>query len=559
MVSVTLQSIHDIFNLIGVGDSGKKQKGKTVHAFGAGDIPAAFAKVAGNLVSRAAEYSPVNAAKGLVEIADVIYQAKKNGKVDAGKQAKAVSNTVRGLNGTLLAVGAALLASIGALRQADDEGDDDVRKLNRAEGITGTQLNISAAQRAFNGDTTFEWKAGDKLVDLSSIEPLNLILNLGTVMAQPDDKNLLEKAGWGTVDALANASAELPVAQFVGNTAKDVFKYNKSLGETLGRETVNTLVSSVVPNALRAIAQGTDDRSRDAYSSGSVLGDIRDTTKMKIPGLRQTLPSSIDNFGRDKMYQGGKVSHFLNATLNPIGVNTYMKSDASQVLDNVRGGTGRTDIYPDASAPKKIAQDSQTYNLTPEERRTYQRTMGQTDYRLVNEMSDLPEYKNLSDEQKAEALSIAKKYSEQVARGKVWDDYEVPGYVNGAQSAKKDWKMTEAEYLLAYSQYKSAMDDGKYDEDKNGKLNMAETKAAIASLPKDHQQLAWLMAYPEWPEKAAERGVSTADYIKYKSATAGLKKKDEKIQALRDSGMSAEEARALYRNMTKSLKDGKDD
>ena len=559
LVSVTLQSIHDIFNLIGVGDSGKKQKGKTVHAFGAGDIPAAFAKVAGNLVSRAAEYSPVNAAKGLVEIADVIYQAKKNGKVDAGKQAKAVSNTVRGLNGTLLAVGAALLASIGALRQADDEGDDDVRKLNRAEGITGTQLNISAAQRAFNGDTTFEWKAGDKLVDLSSIEPLNLILNLGTVMAQPDDKNLLEKAGWGTVDALANASAELPVAQFVGNTAKDVFKYNKSLGETLGRETVNTLVSSVVPNALRAIAQGTDDRSRDAYSSGSVLGDIRDTTKMKIPGLRQTLPSSIDNFGRDKMYQGGKVSHFLNSTLNPIGVNTYMKSDASQVLDNVRGGTGRTDFYPDASAPKKIAQDSQTYDLTPEERRTYQRTMGQTDYRLVNEMSDLPEYKNLSDEQKAEALSIAKKYSEQVARGKVWDDYEVPGYVNGAQSAKKDWKMTEAEYLLAYSQYKSAMDDGKYDEDKNGKLNMAETKAAIASLPKDHQQLAWLMAYPEWPEKAAERGVSTADYIKYKSATAGLKKKDEKIQALRDSGMSAEEARALYRDMTKSLKDGKDD
>ena len=500
LVSVTLQSIHDIFNLIGVGDSGKKQKGKTVHAFGAGDIPAAFAKVAGNLVSRAAEYSPVNAAKGLVEIADVIYQAKKNGKVDAGKQAKAVSNTVRGLNGTLLAVGAALLASIGALRQADDEGDDDVRKLNRAEGITGTQLNISAAQRAFNGDTTFEWKAGDKLVDLSSIEPLNLILNLGTVMAQPDDKNLLEKAGWGTVDALANASAELPVAQFVGNTAKDVFKYNKSLGETLGRETVNTLVSSVVPNALRAIAQGTDDRSRDAYSSGSVLGDIRDTTKMKIPGLRQTLPSSIDNFGRDKMYQGGKVSHFLNSTLNPIGVNTYMKSDASQVLDNVRGGTGRTDFYPDASAPKKIAQDSQTYDLTPEERRTYQRTMGQTDYRLVNEMSDLPEYKNLSDEQKAEALSIAKKYSEQVARGKVWDDYEVPGYVNGAQSAKKDWKMTEAEYLLAYSQYKSAMDDGKYDEDKNGKLNMAETKAAIASLPKDHQQLAWLMAYPEWRE-----------------------------------------------------------
>ena len=280
---------------------------------------------------------------------------------------------------------------------------------------------------------------------------------------------------------------------------------------------------------------------------------------MKIPGLRQTLPSSIDNFGRDKMYQGGKVSHFLNATLNPIGVNTYMKSDASQVLDNVRGGTGRTDFYPDASAPKKIAQDSQTYNLTPEERRTYQRTMGQTDYRLVNEMADLPEYKNLSDEQKAEALSIAKKYSEQVARGKVWNDYEVPGYVNGAQSAKKDWKMTEAEYLLAYSQYKSAMDDGKYDEDKSGSLSMAEKKAAIASLPKDHQQLAWLMAYPEWPEKAAERGVSTADYIKYKSATAGLKKKDEKLQALRDSGMSAEEARALYRDMTKSLKDGKDD
>lgn len=559
-VSVAIQEMHDLLNmLLGVGDSGKKKKDKTVHAFGAGDVVAPFTKVAGNLVSRGAEYSPVNAAKGLVEIADVIYQAKKNGKMDAGKQAKAVSNVARGLTGTMIAGGAMLLAQAGLLRQADDEGDDDVRKLNRAEGITGTQLNLSAAQRAFSGDTTFEWKAGDKLVDLSSVEPLNLLLNLGTIMAQPDDKNLAEKAGWGSVDAFIEASATLPVMQFVGNTLRDILQYKKDTKETIGREASKTLISSVVPNLLRSAAQGTDDRARDAYSSGTVAGELADTTKMKIPGLRQTLPSSIDNFGRDKMYQGGKVSHFLNATLNPIGVNTYMKSDASQVLDNVRGGTGRTDFYPDASAPKTIEQDKQAYKLTPEERRTYQRTMGQTDYRLVNEMSDLPEYKNLSDEQKAEALSIAKKYSEQVARGKVWDDYEVPGYVNGAQSAKKDWKMTEAEYLLAYSQYKSAMDDGKYDEDKNGKLNMAETKAAIASLPKDHQQLAWLMAYPEWPEKAAERGVSTADYIKYKSATAGLKKKDEKIQALRDSGMSAEEARALYRDMTKSLKDGKDD
>lgn len=559
-VSVAIQQMHDILNMaLGVGDSGKKIKDKTVHAFGAGDVVAPFTKVAGNLVSRGAEYSPVNAAKGLVEIADVIYQAKKNGKMDAGKQAKAVSNVARGLTGTMIAGGAMLLAQAGLLRQADDEGDDDVRKLNRAEGITGTQLNISAAQRAFSGDTTFEWKAGDKLVDLSSVEPLNLLLNLGTIMAQPDDKNLAEKAGWGTVDAFMEASATLPVMQFVGNTLRDILQYKKDTKETIGRRASETLISSVVPNLLRSVAQGTDDRTRDAYSSGTVAGELADTTKMKIPGLRQTLPSSIDNFGRDKMYQGGKVSHFLNATLNPIGVNTYMKSDASQVLDNVRGGTGRTDFYPDASAPKTIEQDKQAYKLTPEERRTYQRTMGQTDYRLVNEMSDLPEYKNLSDEQKAEALSIAKKYSEQVARGKVWNDYEVPGYVNGAQSAKKDWKMTEAEYLLAYSQYKSAMDDGKYDEDKNGKLNMAETKAAIASLPKDHQQLAWLMAYPEWPEKAAERGVSTADYIKYKSATAGLKKKDEKIQALRDSGMSAQEARALYRDMTKSLKDGKDD
>ena len=46
--------------------------------------------------------------------------------------------------------------------------------------------------RALSGGST-EWQSGDTLIDLSSIEPLNLLMNLGTEMAKSEGKDVYKR------------------------------------------------------------------------------------------------------------------------------------------------------------------------------------------------------------------------------------------------------------------------------------------------------------------------------------------------------------------------------
>ncbi|WP_295857527.1 RNA polymerase sigma factor [uncultured Oscillibacter sp.] len=103
--SIAIQEIHDVLNLAGIGDSGKTIKGRTVHAFGVGDVVAPFTRVAGNLISRGVEYSPVNAVKGTVEIAEAVAKAVGGGNADLELQSKGVSDLARGMTGTVIAYG----------------------------------------------------------------------------------------------------------------------------------------------------------------------------------------------------------------------------------------------------------------------------------------------------------------------------------------------------------------------------------------------------------------------------------------------------------------------
>lgn len=85
--ATAIQTVHDVLNMaLGVGDSGKTIKGKTVHSFGAGDLVAPFTRVAGNLASVGLDYSPVNAVKGTVEIVEAVADAARNG-ANPAKQA----------------------------------------------------------------------------------------------------------------------------------------------------------------------------------------------------------------------------------------------------------------------------------------------------------------------------------------------------------------------------------------------------------------------------------------------------------------------------------------
>lgn len=325
---------------------------------------------------------------------------------------------------------------------------------------------------------------------------------------------------------------------------------------------LTSYITQAIPTVLGSAERTSENKRMTTYidKNSPLPTNIQRTLgsmSARFPVLDFQQIPYIDAWGREES-TGSVGERALNNFLNPAYTSQKNVTAADEEVQRLYTATGDTSVVP--QRPKnEITVDKKKVYLNSDQYLTYAKTRGKTQYDIVSALAKNKGYQSLSDTEKAEVISQAYKYADAVGKHAAVPTYEVDGWVSDATDAKKKWNVSTEDYLLMYGELKAATSDEKESVGKTGNLSIAEEKNAIESLPKNHQQLAWLMAHPDWATDADERGVSTADYIKYKSATAGLKKKDEKIQALRDSGMSAEEARALYRDMTKSLKDGKND
>lgn len=518
-MSIAIQGVHDILNiLLGVGDSGKTFKGLTVPSFGAGDIAAPFTRVAGNLVSRGAEYSPLNAVKGTVEIAEAVAKAASGRGADVELQAKGVSNTARGLTGTAIAFGFMSLVKMGLMRKADDEDDEKVAALNRAEGMTGTQLNLSAAKRWLSGGGT-EWQYGDTLIDLSSVEPLNLLMDLGAEM-EKSEGNPVVSTFKAVPDALLSASADLPVIQSIGGFTKDVFKYGKDPLESLLENGASAAVSSVTPNVLRAFTLGMDERPRSTGYADTFAERLALEAKSRIPGLRETLPGSVDTLGNERMYQGTTPERLFNSMLNPVGVNHYQQGELSKDLESLRERSGgNTSFYPTNRIPKEISYTDKggkkhTAQMDYEQRQDFQRKRGTATSGTMVAMTGTRAYQKAKPERQVELMSKCRDYGYEVAKGSVLGKASMESWAANAQTSKKDVGLSTVEFLALYTddRYKSYLSGKAYEKTKeayragvsveeyvglkesadtngNGTISKAEASAALAG--QEHRADLW--------------------------------------------------------------------
>ena len=516
-----IRSVYDILNMLaGVGDSGRKTKrGHTIHSFGAGDIIAPFTRVAGNLASVGLDYSPVNAVKGTVEIVEAVADAARNG-ANPAKQAKAVSDFARGMTGTAIAYGFMQLAKMGLLKRADDEDDKDVAALNKSEGLTGAQINITAAKRWMDGDETGMWRDGDTLVDLSNLEPLNFMVSLGAEMADNGNDSFLStfvatQSYTDTADSFVKAAADLPVMQTIGNLRKDILVYKKDWKEALPEAVGNTVISSITPNVLASIAKGIDDKQRNVYAGDGTKDVLIDTLKSRIPKVRETLPTTVNTLGEEKDNPGSLSKRLTNALINPIGVNKYTQSEVSQEMERVRGATGETGFYPTTRKPGSLSYKDadgkeHTVVLDYDQKQAFQAACATGQMAYTAAMMETSIYKAAGDTTKAELLDRCYKYSYEAAKAEVLGDEAVDKWVLHARNAKSELGMSTADYLANFEKYGSdvmsgtgfektkrmldaglSLDDwakmrGSVDADKNGSVKKAELTDYIeAHFPQD--------------------------------------------------------------------------
>lgn len=395
---------------------------------GAGDIMLPFAQVPSNLGARAIEYSPAGLGVAAADFINMIDSARK-GEFTAAQQAKAVQGVGRALTGSGMIAIAAAGALRGWLKVTGDDDDKNKDALGKTHGLDGTQLNISAALRDLRGESA-QWQAGDQLLSIGFLDPLNAQLTTGALIADDIRSEAGVTAGRVLGNSLSGALQSV-LDTPVMSTFQDVAtNYEYSGASTPGGKMMDAAqkyaanqLSSIIPNSLRGIAQGLDDTERNAYSSDNVWQQAVDNVKASIPGLRETLPAKTDVWGNPVKNEGG-IRNFMNRNINPGNVTTYKPDAVSSEIEKISEATN-TSLYPDRTAPRSLKVDGEAISLTFEQRSMYQKAYGDAYSAAVTSLMNDKNYKAMPDSMKAEILQQAKDTATEQARDSLGIGYEV--------------------------------------------------------------------------------------------------------------------------------------
>lgn len=395
---------------------------------GAGDIMLPFAQVPSNLGARAIEYSPAGLGVAAADFINMIDSARK-GEFTAAQQAKAVQGVGRALTGSGMIAIAAAGALRGWLKVTGDDDDKNKDALGKTHGLDGTQLNISAALRDLRGESA-QWQAGDQLLSIGFLDPLNAQLTTGALIADDIRSEAGVTAGRVLGNSLSGALQSV-LDTPVMSTFQDVAtNYEYSGASTPGGKMMDVAqkyaanqLSSIIPNSLRGIAQGLDDTERNAYSSDNVWQQAVDNAKASIPGLRETLPAKTDVWGNPVKNDGG-IRNFMNRNINPGNVTTYKPDAVSSEIKKISEATN-TSLYPDRTAPRSLKVDGEAVSLTFEQRSMYQKAYGDAYSAAVTSLMNDKNYKAMPDSMKAEILQQAKDTATEQARDSLGIGYEV--------------------------------------------------------------------------------------------------------------------------------------
>ena len=484
-----LQASKDYLNIIGFGTSNGKAKNVAGHTFavkdfGLGDFINKYSKVPGALVTTVAEYTDLGYAKAIYNLGAMAYTNAqvKSGRGDAQvgghygaysgmtnaeaavySQRAFAQNIARVLTGKGLMLACASLAKMGILHFTGDD-DRDEAAVKAAQGLSGLQINLSALGRLVDGGDG-SMQDGDVMLDASSLEPVNALMEGGARMAElEDDADYSAKMDIIT-DTIVSSFADLSMMQ----SAKDVqnavtYKRDDETWGDVGKDALLEILlggaSGFVPGPVRQAANYSDDYYRDT-SSDTQTGRIKNSLISSVPGMRETLPERITPLGekREKTTDGGL--DFFTSFISPFNVTKYKQSDVVDAMNE-------TGVYAPRSAPKKVTADGRAIELSAEQQRKYQTDRGTQLVLTVTDMLGNAQYKRAGETQKEELMADARDYANAIAKANVMGKDSAPQWVQKTMDAQRTTGLS-ASTVIVYRDMLSR------EKNKNQKTNEANS------------------------------------------------------------------------------------
>lgn len=378
--------LSDFFSGLAQGLKSKAKNRKTALGRGAqkffADAALPFVKVPPNLISRGVvDYSPIGFFKSLAKFGSAVKNRKALSQFDKVVAARDLQQGAsRGAVGTALTFGVALGGyELGVMTFGRSE-KDKLADVQSAQRIPQYGLNADGFKRATmtffgslaDGKTREEaWedakasaamRDGDSWISYDAIQPLAIpVVAYGRMLESGDetqDMGAVERFG-KSVNAVAKSLLGRPIFM----NFKTVGSASQDPASAVAQFAGNVVSGFLAPGALSFAAQATDlqfDKEdgvrgvvRETFS-GDVLENIGNRLMARIPGLRQTLPQSVDLAG-NPLFDDAPIAKALGRDLAPQSVSTPATVAAGQKYYEATGET--------VAIPTRIDKKGERYGV----------------------------------------------------------------------------------------------------------------------------------------------------------------------------------------------------
>ena len=336
--------------------SGGKFKSADPSKFGVGNLLLPVLKTPTNMMLRALEYSPLNAVRGIAELAT---KGKAGQKAASDAIAKAIVGTGIG------AVGYGLAKN--GLAYGGPDTDKDVNDFNKEIGKQPYSVNLP-----FGTNMTYDW-----------MQPGSTAFSFGAELGQAN-KN--KKPLSAALNSLLQQSVLQNVNQALGG-GRATSNPASNFGDALLNST-----NQAVPSLLYQFTKAIDPYQRE--TSSVPFGGVVNKTP-----FRMLLPEKLTKTGQ-KMDE----TNAFNIWFNPSNVRSISNDPAMNELSSLYERSGEKKQFP-TSAPTKATVKKKQIDFTPQQQRQMQIDLGQKTLEQFNKTISTSKYRNASDEEKAKILA----------------------------------------------------------------------------------------------------------------------------------------------------------
>jgi hypothetical protein len=338
----------------------------------AGDIILPFATTPANIIDKTLEYTPL----GLTKI------VRDYGRLKRGDEKfnprVFVQRMGRALTGTELLILGGLLFRMGIISGGDDKKSEKKRLFQQ-----------------MSGEQDYSFKIGDQRYSYDWADPIGTILATGADMA----RNIEDAGTWAaTLSALIQTTINTLGKKSFLQSVNKLFGYG-DLGKG-AEKTILGVPGMFMPGTITQFTPLTDKYVRDTKDKDP-LKQTRKQLVSKIPFASRTLPPKIDLFGNKIEAYAGE-NDWFNVLINPGRYAKTSKAPVVKMIAELYERTKDSDVIPRV-APEKLTYNKETIQLTPEERRQFQKVMGKKALDSLNMFAVTG--KNLSDEEKIKRIN----------------------------------------------------------------------------------------------------------------------------------------------------------